>query len=106
MNRMTRVPDRVVKLERELRAVFATRLESLVVYDLHETTTASGGSPHGAHAPAPTTHTLVIVKSLSESDLKSCADLVAAWQDGGLATPLLLTPGEFERSLDPFPLGF
>jgi hypothetical protein len=103
---MTRLPDHVVKLERVLRGIFATRLESLVAYDLHETMIAPGGSSHGDHGAASTAHTLVVVKSLTESDLKSCADLVAAWHDAGLATPLLLTTGEFERSLDAFPLEF
>src|SRR5439155_11543442 len=36
----------------------------------------------------------------------ACAKAAAKWHDAGLATPLLLTAGEFERSLDAFPLEF
>jgi hypothetical protein len=73
---------------------------------VHEPSGRAGGSGHGGHAAAAATHTLAIVKSLTESDLKACADLVASWHDAGLDTPLLLTTGEFERSLDAFPLEF
>src|SRR5262249_25390189 len=92
IDRMARVSDHIVKLERELRGIFATRLESLVAYDLHETKTPTGGGAHG-HAPGALAHTLAIVKSLTESDLKACADLVAAWHENGLSTPLILTAG-------------
>ena len=44
--------------------------------------------------------------SLREPDLRACAEHVGAWHAAGLATPLLLASGEFERSLDAFPLEF
>ena len=43
---------------------------------------------------------------MSETDLRACAGSVQAWHGAGLATPLLLTSAEFERSLDAFPLEF
>ncbi len=74
-------------LERDLRNIFGTRLQSIATY---------GG---GAHA-------LVVVESLTVSDLRACADRVAAWHDAHLATPLILAAHEFELSLDAFPLEF
>jgi hypothetical protein len=104
---MTRAPDHVSMLERELQRIFADRLQSLVAYDLH------GGQPPGAeathqsgHGTPASTHTMAIVESLRENDLRACADAVSKWHAAGLATPLLLTAGEFERSLDAFPLEF
>jgi hypothetical protein len=49
---------------------------------------------------------MAIVAALRAPDLKACADAAPKWHDAGLATPLLLTAGEFERSLDAFPLEF
>jgi len=49
---------------------------------------------------------MAIVESLKEDDLRACAEAVSRWHDAGLATPLLLTAGELERSLDAFPLEF
>jgi len=109
---MSRLPDHVSLIERELRSIFADRLQSLVAYGVRAATAsghaAAHGDGHGAHgAPAgPPTATLAIVSSLRESDLRVCADRVTAWHDAGLATPLLLAAGEFERSLDAFPLEF
>jgi len=106
---MSRLPDHVSLVERELRSIFGDRLQSLVVYGRRGAATAD---PHdGAHgAPgasaAARTSTLAIVATLRESDLRACADRVAAWHAAGLATPLLLAAGEFERSLDAFPLEF
>jgi hypothetical protein len=81
--------DAVRDLERDLRGVFGTRLQSLVAY---------GG--HGA------TRTLALVASLTEQDLRGCAARVAAWHAAGLATPLVLPTREFAESLDAFPLEF
>jgi len=74
-------------LERDLRAIFGDRLQSLSTY------------AHG-------THTLVIVDRLSADDLRACAARTAAWHDARLATPLVLGADEFESSLDAFPLEF
>lgn len=74
-------------LERDLRAIFSTRLQSLSTYG------------HGAHA-------LAIVDTLTAADLKACAARAGAWHDAHLATPLLLAADEFESALDAFPLEF
>jgi hypothetical protein len=96
--------DAVQTLERELRSVFGSRLQSLAIYGqrgpaqhVHD---AHG---HGAAAP---TRTLAIVESLTPDDLRGCAGRVQAWHDAGLATPLLFVAHEFEQSLDAFPLEF
>jgi len=104
---MTRPPDHVASLERDLRAIFADRLESLVVYNLQAPAPhAETESHHGVHEEPPPAHTLAIVRSLTGTDLKACADSVAKWHAAGLATPLILPVGEFERSLDVFPFEF
>ncbi len=88
------IPDALRTLEHELREVFGRRLQSLVVY----------GHAAGV-GPAPIS-TLALVETLTPDDLRSCAARTAGWQAGGLATPLLITAGEFGRSLDAFPLEF
>jgi hypothetical protein len=74
-------------LERDLRRIFGTRLQSLSTYG------------DGAHA-------LVIVERLTVDDLHACAERTAAWHAAHLATPLVLAAHEFESSLDAFPLEF
>jgi hypothetical protein len=104
---MTSVPDHLVVLERDLREIFGDRLASLVAYGLRAT--APSRSHDAGHAAADVharTSTLAIVASLRETDLRACASRVGAWHAAGLATPLLLASGEFERSLDAFPLEF
>ena len=86
------IPDAVHVLERDLRDIFGSRLQSLVAYR------AASGSDK-----APT---LAVVDGLTADDLRACAGRVAAWHDAGLATPLLLGAQEFGRSLDAFPLEF
>jgi hypothetical protein len=100
------ISDAVQTLDRELRDIFGSRLQSLVVYGQR----ADAGGPaaddahgHGAARPA---HTLAIVETLTPDDLRACAGRVDAWHEGGLATPLLFAAHEFERSLDAFPLEF
>ncbi len=44
--------------------------------------------------------------SLGAADLDAIGPLVGAWHRDGLDTPLLLTPEEFRRSLDAFPLEY
>ena len=83
-------PDRradVRVLERDLRRIFGTRLQSLSTYG------------DGAHA-------LVIVDTLTVDDLHACAERTAAWHEAHLATPLVLAGHEFESALDAFPLEF
>jgi hypothetical protein len=97
------IADAVQTLERELRDVFGSRLQSLVVY---------GQRAHrrhhdaGRHHDAPPTHTLAIVDAMTPADLRACAGRVDAWHSAGLATPLLIAGHEFEQSLDAFPLEF
>jgi hypothetical protein len=86
------IPDAVQALERDLRAIFGDRLRSLVVY------AAVGGDDR--------TSTLAVVDGLSADDLRACVGQVAAWDDAGLGTPLLVATHEFERSLDAFPFEF
>jgi hypothetical protein len=105
------ISDAVQTLERELREVFGSRLQSIVVYG--QRAHASGHTPgdaHGAHPghehDAPPTHTLAIVDSMTSDDLRACAVRVDSWHEAGLATPLLIADHEFEQSLDAFPLEF
>ncbi len=74
-------------LERDLRGIFGSRLQSLSRYG------------RGAH-------TLVIVETLTAADLRACARRIDAWHEAHLETPLLLAAREFESALDAFPLEF
>jgi hypothetical protein len=98
------IPEPVQVLERELREVFGSRLQSLIVYGSRA---HSSHTPHDAHDHAtPPTHTLAIVDSIGAADLNACAGRVDAWHAAGLATPLLFAAHEFEQSLDAFPFEF
>src|SRR5262245_37204175 len=100
------IPEAVRALERDLRGIFGSRLQSLAIYgaraSAHEAHHAHGAHAHGA---APT-RTLAVVESMTRDDLRSAATRVDAWHDAGLATPLLLAAQEFSQSLDAFPLEF
>jgi hypothetical protein len=87
------IPEPVRTLERELRGVFGTRLQSLVMYGSRD-----------RHAGG--TRTMALVESLTEQDLRGCASRLGAWHGAGLATPLIVPAAEFDRSLDVFPLEF
>ena len=104
------IPDAVQTLERELREVFASRLQSLIVYGQRANRQSHGGHAHDAHAAhghdEPPAHTLAIVDTLTLEDLRACAGRIDAWHGAGLATPLLFAAHEFEQSLDAFPLEF
>ncbi len=84
--------DALAFLERDLSAIFAGRLRSLVTF--------------GESAPNAAVSTLALVDGLTVADLRTCAGRVAGWQRMGLATPLLLQADEFARSLDAFPFEF
>src|SRR5688572_14385012 len=75
----------------DLRRVFGDRLQAVVAY----------GWRH--HGPVPN---LALVGSLTIEDLNACAAKSGAWHRAGAATPLLLTPSDFARSLDAFPIEF
>ena len=101
----------VQTLEKELRGIFGDRLQSLVAYGERARRQSSAHGSHGAshgHADnaASAVRTIATVATLTGTDLRACADRVAAWHDAGLATPLVLAAHEFERSLDAFPLEF
>ena len=86
------IPDAVRTLDRDLRAIVGDRLRSLVVYN--------------AIAGDDRISTLAVVDGLSADDLRASVGRVAAWDDAGLGTPLLVAAHEFERSLDAFPFEF
>lgn len=46
------------------------------------------------------------MRSLGIEDLNACAARTRAWHRAGAATPLLLTPADFARSLDAFPIEY
>ena len=96
--------DAVQTLERELREVFGSRLQSLVTYGQRYRAKHDAHAAHGHDAPP--THTLAIADTLTPEDLRACAARVEAWHAAGLATPLLFAAHEFERSLDAFPIEF
>lgn len=74
----------------DLQDIFGVRLHAFVTY-----------------APSVTPRpSLALVDSLDMSDLTSCAGRVKRWQQAGAATPVVLTRGEFARSLDVFPVEF
>jgi len=100
--------EAVHTLERELREIFGTRLQSLVIYG--QGGRRSAGDRHGGHGGhghgAAPTHTLAMVDSMSAADLRACAGRIDSWHEAGLATPLLIADHEFAQSLDAFPLEF
>ena len=93
----------------DLRAIFGGRLRSLVAYGTHGSG-IGGAAPDGSAAPSfdpgPTLHTLVLVDSLTYADLAACAHRHGVWKTAHYATPLVMPLGEFERSLDAFPLEY
>ena len=105
------ISDVVQTLERELREVFGSRLQSLVLYGerahAHRHAQDERQGAHAGHAHnAPPTRTLAVVESMTPGDLRACAGRVEAWHDAGLATPLLIAANEFAQLLDAFPLEF
>jgi hypothetical protein len=84
----------VSSLERDLRTIFAERLQSIVAYAVRE-------------PPADgLVRTLVVTTTLTPADLTACGAKAASWHRAGIGAPLLLAAGEFEASLDAFPLEF
>lgn len=98
--------DAVQRLERDLRKICGPRLRSLLTYGAHAPTPAHGNGHHSDDEHATAIRSMVVVDSLSLVDLRACAALTPAWHDSGLATPLIVTTHELERSLDVFPLEF
>ncbi len=99
------VKTAVEALAVELAGVFGNRLRSVVLYGEHAKPAPHHGGPGwGQHLPA--VYTLALVDRLDLSDLERCASLSDGWRRRNLVTPLLLTPAEFERTLDAFPLEY
>jgi hypothetical protein len=99
------IPDAVRTLDRDLRGIFGSRLQSLLVYGGRAKHAA--GNVHKGHGRgAAPVRTMAVVEQLAGDDLRACAARVAAWHGAGLATPLVLAAHEFSRSLDAFPLEF
>ena len=76
----------MTQLAADLVRVFGDRFVALVAYG---PTRAAG-----------------FASTILADDLEALAPLVERWQRDGLDTPLLLTPHEFARSLDVFPLEY
>jgi len=74
------------RLAADARRVFAGRFVAVVAY----------GPAAG----------LVFANSVTAADLDALGVLTETWHRDGLATPLLVTPDEFRRSLDAFPLEY
>src|SRR6185436_5700168 len=100
----------VQTLEKELRGIFGDRLQSLVAYGERARQSAAHATHGGGHGHGDDedegVRTLATVATVTGSDLRACANRVAAWHEAGLATPLVMATHEFERSLDAFPLEF
>jgi len=79
----------------DLQTIFATRLRAVVAY-----------GPRLEEEAGTSLTCFALVDSLTARDLETCAGRAAGWDQAGLATPLLLTAGEFQESLDAFPLEF
>ena len=56
-----------------------------------------------AYGPASSA---AFTKTITADDLDALGSLAGGWRHDGLAAPLLVTPGEFRRSLDAFPLEY
>lgn len=74
------------RLAGDLTRVFGTRFVALVAYG--------------------PTRTVAFASDIDAADLEALAPLVDRWHHEGLETPLMLTPAEFHRSLDVFPLEY
>jgi hypothetical protein len=80
----------------DLRAIFALRLNAVVVYGRHAV----------GPAPGAPLHTMARVTELALADLEACARRARSWQKRGIAVPLIVGQDEFSRALDAFPLEF
>jgi hypothetical protein len=75
----------------DLQQILADRLYAIVAYGWLR------------QRPRPV---LALVRSLALDDLNACAVRLREWRKAGLATPLILTMSDFERSLDAFPIEY
>ena len=79
-------------LARDLDETFGARLRCLVAYAGHQ----ADGSVHSC----------AIVDGLVFRDLVACLPMTENWHHRGAAVPLMLAAGEFERTVDVFPLEY
>jgi len=88
------------RLTRDLESIFGPRLRAVV---------AHGPRLRAANA-APTAaiplNTLALVERVDYKDLVACGQKAEDWLASGVTVPLLLSPEEFERSLDTFPVEY
>ncbi len=84
------------RLGEDLTRVFGPRLRALVAYEPATAVTSRGRA----------VHSLALVDALSFDDLSNTLTVVPAWHKSGLATPLILSRDEFERTLDVFPIEY
>ena len=82
-------------LAADLRRIFGLDFHALVAYGLRT------GTPAGEPL-----HTLALVERVTFGHLAACAPVTDTWRRAGLAIPLLLSRGEFARTLDVFPLEY
>jgi hypothetical protein len=90
----------LAQLLSDLQQVFGPRLRALV---------AHGPRIRARHVDPkspPPVHSLAIVESISYQGLAGCGQHAPGWRAMGATIPLLLRPGEFQRSLDTFPVEY
>jgi hypothetical protein len=75
----------------DLRQIFSDRLDAVVAYGQRR------------QSPQPI---LALVRTLGIDDLNACASRLRGWHKAGVATPLILTTIDFQRSLDAFPIEY
>lgn len=76
----------LARLAADARRIFGDRFVALVAY--------------GRNA------SVVFASRIGHDDLEAMGPLADTWHHDGLATPLVMTPDEFHRSLDAFPLEY
>jgi hypothetical protein len=84
----------------DLDQVFGPRLTALVAHGPRvRSRTVDPSNP-------PPLDSVAIVESITYQDLAACGQRAPRWRAMGLTIPLLLRPGEFQRSLDTFPVEY
>lgn len=74
------------RLADDLQKILGDRFVALVAYGSHQS--------------------MAFAETILAGDLEALGTLAETWHHDGLAAPLLLTPAEFRRSLDVFPLEY
>lgn len=98
--------ERFGRVHEDLVQIFGQRFRSLVAYQTHFGVETGAADQSAAGAGDDHAHALVLVETLTYSDLVGLAARVNDWARAGVGTPLFLTREEFERSFDTFPLEF